>query len=378
MAARRRRPKGRGSVYKDPHRDTWFGQVRVDGTVHRIRATSKVEARGKLDALLRGELPTPDAVVTAGVPAGVPAGVTVGQLADGWRRRLPAPPALAPSTISRHRWACGLITEVMGHLPATTVRVADIEQALEILAGRGLSSASLVQVRSTLRQVFADAERREVVNRNPVDGDIRIPRDASRAQARRALTPEDASRLLEVLRSDHAGLPYLLQLRLGLRPGEAFALHWESIDLDAATLTVSRGIQRNGGKVQVVDTLKVETARRTLRIPADVVEVLRRYRATATGPMLFTTTGGHPVDGKAQRRMLTALCDRAEVPRLTPNELRHTAASLLLDSGAPIEQVADLLGHTTVRMLDRTYRHRVRPAVEVAAAVDWASPTGGR
>ncbi len=55
----------------------------------------------------------------------------------------------------------------------------------------------------------------------------------------------------------------------------------------------------------------------------------------------------------------------------TPYEVgRHTAASLLVDAGASPYQVADQLGHTTTRMLDRHYRHRISDVVDTAAAVE--------
>ena len=57
-------------------------------------------------------------------------------------------------------------------------------------------------------------------------------------------------------------------------------------------------------------------------------------------------------------------------PNLTPYEVgRHTAASLLVDAGASPYQVADQLGHSSTRMLDRHYRHRISDVIETAAAV---------
>jgi integrase len=51
---------------------------------------------------------------------------------------------------------------------------------------------------------------------------------------------------------------------------------------------------------------------------------------------------------------------------MVPYLLRHSAVSLLLDAGAPIEEVADLLGDDP-QTLYRHYRHRIRPVVTVAA-----------
>ncbi|MFT4616859.1 MAG: integrase, partial [Halioglobus sp.] len=67
-----------------------------------------------------------------------------------------------------------------------------------------------------------------------------------------------------------------------------------------------------------------------------------------------------------------AICAAAGVDPIRPNELRHSCASLLSDEGVPNELIADLLGHTTTRMVDQTYRHRLRPVVSVAANATWA------
>ena len=50
---------------------------------------------------------------------------------------------------------------------------------------------------------------------------------------------------------------------------------------------------------------------------------------------------------------------------LAPNELRHSAASLLVEAGVPLQQVADMLGHKDIRMLAQTYRHKIQGVVDV-------------
>ena len=69
------------------------------------------------------------------------------------------------------------------------------------------------------------------------------------------------------------------------------------------------------------------------------------------------------------------MCAKAGLPALSTNELRHTAATVLVDKGVPIELVADLLGHTNFRMLAEHYRHRVRPVVDITATMPWEVAT---
>ena len=62
----------------------------------------------------------------------------------------------------------------------------------------------------------------------------------------------------------------------------------------------------------------------------------------------------------------------------TPNELRHSAASLMSDAGMPIEQVADQLGHKDLRVLQKHYRHRIRPTIGGGNVLDLRSATDER
>jgi Phage integrase family len=51
----------------------------------------------------------------------------------------------------------------------------------------------------------------------------------------------------------------------------------------------------------------------------------------------------------------------------TPREPRHTFVSLLSDSGVPIEQIADAVGHASTRTTEVVYRHQLRPVTRTAA-----------
>jgi site-specific recombinase XerD len=53
---------------------------------------------------------------------------------------------------------------------------------------------------------------------------------------------------------------------------------------------------------------------------------------------------------------------------ISPNELRHSAATLLVSAGASLQEVADFLGHKNTRMLQAVYRHKTRRPVDLTAA----------
>ena len=76
---------------------------------------------------------------------------------------------------------------------------------------------------------------------------------------------------------------------------------------------------------------------------------------------------GTPVDPRNFYRVLSAVARRAGLGHWHPHELRHSAASILLNSGVPLEMVADVLGHASIRTTKDIYGH-VLPGAKVIAA----------
>jgi integrase len=251
-----------------------------------------------------------------------------------------------------------------------------------------MSAATLRKLRGVLQRVIAAAVRRHHVAHN-VALQARLPRAAvkraAERPAKRALAPDEARTVLEALRDERNGAMFALSLRVGLRPGEAAALWWD--DLDGKVLQIRRGVRIVHGNPSVVEVLKTEASRRTIEVPTDLVAMIEDHRRDQRVErltaerwddtrLMFASTNGRVLSPSNVRRQLAAICDRAGVPVVTPNELRHSCASLLSDLGVPNEQIADLLGHTTSRMVELTYRHRLHPVVDVAVRADWVTSTG--
>lgn len=97
----------------------------------------------------------------------------------------------------------------------------------------------------------------------------------------------------------------------------------------------------------------------------------QRRRATDDCPadwglFVFSSAAGTPIDPSNFRRLVKDVAMRAGIGHLAPYDLRHTAASLLSDAGVPNRELADLLGHTTTRMVEIHYRHRLTETIDVA------------
>ncbi len=154
-------------------------------------------------------------------------------------------------------------------------------------------------------------------------------------------------------------------LLLGLRPGEAAALGWGDVDQDAGVLHVVRARRWTPRGYEVGPTKTRRSARVVKMPPRLAAAFCALERATAPpDALVFATPTGRLLEPSAMNHRLARLCAKAGIERVTPYELRHSAASLLSDAGVPIETLADLLGHTSTQMLEAVYRHRVRKVVD--------------
>jgi integrase len=94
-------------------------------------------------------------------------------------------------------------------------------------------------------------------------------------------------------------------------------------------------------------------------------------RWTETG-LVFTTRLGTGMDAANVRRDLRRAL--ALVPGLnpadwTPRELRHSFVSLLSFAGVPLQDIAQLVGHSGTTVTELVYRHQIRPVIQAGATV---------
>ena len=197
------------------------------------------------------------------------------------------------------------------------------------------------------------------------------------------LSPEQARQLLDTAAGDRLGALYVLALSTGMRQGELLALHWENLDLDAASLQVRGTLRRVDGGLAVLEP-KTAASRRQITMPAAAVDALRRHRAAQNeerlrigsawhdNDLVFANEIGRPIEpGNLVRRSFQALLAQAGLPRIRFHDLRHTAATLMLSRGVHSKIAAETLGHSRVGVTLDIYSH-VTPTMqrEAAAAMD--------
>ena len=177
--------------------------------------------------------------------------------------------------------------------------------------------------------------------------------------------------LLEAAKKSYGNyLEILLCLLTGLRIGEVRGLNYSNVDFENSTITVCQQIVDdtkpilNGRKTTVDDYVKPPksaSSYRTLRVPSVVMkELAERQKQNAyffkTHPQADTKwkdyvcigKGGQIKNSATTSEALKRICRSLGLPLISTHGLRHMCATILLESGVPLETISHALGHSSV------------------------------
>jgi integrase len=255
-------------------------------------------------------------------------------------------PTIAPPTFVSYSGHVRLhISPLLGGMIVARIRAADVRRLIADRLSTGLSPATVRRILTTLQMALGQGVREGALVSNVA---ARMPLPRAERQSIRAMTDNDAERILDAVKDDSLEALYVLLLGVGLRAGEAVGLDWRDVDFERETVFIRQG--------------KTRASTRTVPLPDFVLGALRAHRARAVriGPAEPVFVG----ERRAERlrvdvagHRLQALLERAGLPRMRVHDFRHGTATLLLARGVPMRDIADLLGHATPSVTANVYAH---------------------
>lgn len=233
---------------------------------------------------------------------------------------------------------------VTGAMAAANADV--IRRFLGFLGEQQYSPATLARKIATLRSFYKWAERRGLADVNPMTL-IRTPRQGKRLP--KAITIEQVERLLSAPAEndllgarDRAMLETLYST--GIRVSELVGLNNEDLDLAGESLHV-----RGKGKKERIVPLGTHALAAVGRYLERVKVESRSNGPLPTGKPLFVNKHGGRLSSRSVRRKLDKYLKQVGLdPSISPHTLRHSFATHLLDNGADLRSVQELLGHQSL------------------------------
>ncbi|GGQ77720.1 tyrosine-type recombinase/integrase [Couchioplanes azureus] len=374
MTSKRRRAHGEGSVYEQ-RPGLWAASIDV-GWVDGKRKRKTVYAASEKEAVRkRGELLSRQ---QRGENLAAPPR-TLSQWLDEWMA-MKQHESTRQSTLRGYRWLVeSHVRPTLGRVPLDKLTPTMIRRVLTAKTGEGLSATTVRHIHGLVRNVLSDAQREELLHRNPALA-VRAP--SARTVERRALTVDEARRLLDSIAGERLEALWVCALTVGLRRGELLGLRWSDLDFAGGALTVRQTVLRVDGRL-VFTPPKTDRSRRTVPVPAQTLALLRRHRRQQDEErakaderwrehgLVFASRLGTPMEPRNLDREWHATRERAGLPWLRLHDLRHACATFLLASGASPRTVMQTLGHSQISLTMNTYAHVLmeveRAAMDAAA-----------
>ena len=229
----------------------------------------------------------------------------------------------------------------LGDRPLAEARRPDL-RAFLFHVGRGRTAGTLARHVVALRGFYRWLKRTGRAVADPTTT-LRPPRP-DRTLPRTATEPELDRLLDDGARPARDAALLELLYGAGLRVGEAAALRLDDLDLADGLVRVRRG---KGGK------------ERRVPMGASAVAALRAWlaeREPADTPAVFLNRRGGALTSRSMRRIVDAAGRTGRVDGLHPHALRHSFATHMLDAGADLRAIQELLGHASLSTTQR-YTH---------------------
>lgn len=307
-----------------------------------------------------------------------PSKLALGQyIIDDW---LPAIRAtIRPSTFDSYQRNLAIhVIPTLGKIALSKLHPGQLNALYGSLARgeRPLAAKTIRYIHTIVHRALKDAQRWGKVARNAAA--LADPPRPRAPDSMSVWSPAQVRTFLDGVAGERLHPFYLLALTTGMRRGELLGLRWIDVDLEKGFVSIKQTLVCIGYRVEFGEP-KTSRSRRTISIDPATIVVLKSYRARqleerlAWGPgwtdsgLVFAKENGTNFHPSLVSDAFEKAMRRSGLPRLRLHDLRHTYATLALESGMKPWDVSDRIGHSSVAFTLQVYRHAVQATQDTAA-----------
>ena len=259
----------------------------------------------------------------------------------------------------------------IGNRQIKTIKRSDISAMVNTWVTAKLSPATIRRHVAVLSAIFNMAIADDILHKSPT---LKVSTPRVDPSHGRAVTPNESALLLSQIPQGHYALVFTM-LTTGLRWSEAAGLqvkHFSPMS-SPPTLTIEQGLHETG-KGYVTEKPKSSASHRVIVLSSKHVEVIARYMketdrsaADAEASLFISQEGGRLVSSNFRNRIWQPAVKAAGLEGLQIKDMRKTAATNLLQSGADSKTVTAILGHEDIRTTLNHYAKTTPESLSIAA-----------
>jgi integrase len=360
----KKRGQGEGSIFRRKD-GLWVAQVSVQG--------KKISKYSKSQSVCRDWLRKTKAQVEDGLTFSG-AQISVSEFLSEWL--ILNETSVRPKTSDQYKQIVRQhIVPDLGMIKMKDLNPRQIQALYSKKLENGTSARSVILIHAVLRRALNHALKLGMIGRNPA---MAVIRPKFKRKEMNILTDSQVRVLLSAASSTRFEAIYWLAVTTGLRQGELIGLKWSDLDWVNRRLRIQRQVQRIRGSL-VFSEPKTAAGRRVIALGMATIQVLKNHQNLQLGEirdagvlwkendLIFPSTIGTPMDPSNLYHHFKHLLKELSLPNVRFHDLRHTAATLMLQQGTHPKIVQERLGHADISMTLNTYSH-VLPVMQDEAA----------
>lgn len=289
-------------------------------------------------------------------------------------------------TLTRYKELLLRINPAIGYMKLEEIRPAHLNNFYTALSADGLnkrtggklSNKTILEHHRLISTIMTQAEKEMLIPYNPAHK--ATPPKMEQREVN-YFQPEQVAAIRDALETEPLKWKVATHLLLlsGCRRGEIMGLKWAKVDFKGQTIRIDNNLLYAADIGIYEDTPKTATSVRTIRLPAETMQLLREWKLEQTTQriasgdrwiytdFLFTQENGTPMHPDSLTDWLAKFSERRGLPHINPHAFRHTMASLLYFNGVDSITISKRLGHAKVSTTTDVYSHIIKEADERAA-----------
>jgi len=268
----------------------------------------------------------------------------------------------------------------LGQVKVYELKPEQIQALYSHLQGKKVGAYTILKIHTVLHSALQQAVKMGMLGRNPVSL-THPPKEPNTEMA--TLSESQVSQLLIAAMNHRWQALFHLAITTGARQMELLGLKWSDLDWQQQTLKIERQLVRPDGSGIQFSAPKTRFGKRSVALGSKTIELLRKHyerqqdeRKVAAEKwvehgLIFTTSLGGPIHPRNLLRDFKIILKHAGLPIIRFHDLRHTAASLMLNNNIAPIIVSRRLGHAKASITLDIYGHLISSLqTEVAEKID--------
>lgn len=229
----------------------------------------------------------------------------------------------------------------------------------------GLSPSSLRQYKNIILQTLKEAVKNDLIETNPCQF-VELPK--KQRYESNYYNADQLKALFDAIKDDPIYPLVKITALYGLRRSEVLGLKWDSVDFTAKRLTIKHTVSKVTTAV-CKDKTKNSSSHRSFPLSQEAEDIFLQARNEEQAnrqlcgsgynenDFIFKWPDGTPFSPDYVSSHFALLLRNNHLPHIRFHELRHSCASLLLNSGFTLKDVQEYMGHADIQMTANIYGH---------------------